>query len=594
MRRRVVFAVLLSVAAPMARAQQRALTPQERAWVDRTLAGLSLRERAAQMVWPSVWADFVPASDTAWTRLRQWITQDKVGGFTISIGGPTEMAVKLNAMQRMARVPLLVGADLEAGAGFRARSGWFLPNGVDLGGATVTPPQMAIGAARDTTLAYDMGRITAIEGRALGIHVNYGPVLDVNNNPGNPVINVRSFGEDPALVARMGRAYVRGVQANGMLATAKHFPGHGDTDVNSHLALPVVTASRARLDSVELPPFQAAIDAGVGAVMSFHGAMPALDSTGLPGTLSPRVMTGLLRERMRFSGLVISDAMDMRGVLVQFGLAEASRRAVEAGVDVLIQPENVTATIDAIVDGVSSGRLSAARVTASARRILEAKAQLGLSRGAQVSVERIRDVIGRTETRERVRTMAARGLTLVRDAATRVPMPAAPTRRILHVVVARRTDLGAGQAFAATLQRNGAGVVRTVTLIPDDPLAAPDRIAALADSADVVVLASYVAQSWDAPSAAAPSGLGGMVDALIRRGKEPIVVAFGNPYLGAQLPSVGTYLVAWSGNAVTQAAAARAMLGRERIGGRLPISMPPVAEIGAGVDRTVSTSRAMP
>jgi beta-N-acetylhexosaminidase len=597
MRTRVTLIVSLALATLTSAlpAQQRPLTRAERAWVERTLASMSLRDRAAQMVWPSVWADYVSTTDSGWTTLRRWIERDRVGGFTVSIGGPTEMATKLNAMQRMAGVPLLVGADLEAGAGFRARSGWFLPNGLDLGGATVTPPQMAIGASGDTALAYEMGRVTALEGRALGIHIVYGPVMDVNNNPRNPVINVRSFGEDPRLAGRLGASYVRGVQANGMLATAKHFPGHGDTDVNSHLALPVVSASRARLDSVELPPFQAAIDAGAAAVMSFHGSMPALDSSGVPGTLSARVMTGLLREQMRFSGLIISDAMDMKGVLVQFGLAEASIKAVVAGCDVLIQPEDVRATIDAIVAGVSTGRYTAERVTASARRVLESKARLGLHRGTQVDVAKMRSAVGDSTMRRAARQMAVRGLTLVRDAATRIPMAEAAGRRVLHVVVARRTDLGAGQTFGAMLQRNGAGQVRSVTLIPDDPLANPDRVLSLADSADVVILASYVAQSWDAPSAAAPSGLGGMVDGLIRRGKEPILLSFGNPYVGAQLPTVGTYLVAWSGNATTQTAAARALLGKEPITGRLPISMPPVAEIGAGlVRRTTTTPSAVP
>ena len=245
----------------------------------------------------------------------------------ISVGSPTEVAAKLNAFQSMSKVPLLFGADLEAGAGFRARGGYFVPNAIDLGGAIVFPPEMAIGATGDTTLAYEQGRLTALEGRALGIHIAYAPVLDVNNNPDNPVINTRSYGEDPELVARMGVAFIHGLQDHGMIATGKHFPGHGDTGTNSHLALPVVTASRSRLDTVELVPFRAAIKGGVGAIMSFHGVMPALDSSNVPGTLSPKVLTGLLRGEMGFKGIIISDAMDMRGVLDQFGAAEAAKRA---------------------------------------------------------------------------------------------------------------------------------------------------------------------------------------------------------------------------------------------------------------------------
>ena len=253
------------------------------AWVDCELAHMSVRDKAAQMVWPQLFGDYVSADAPQWRKISGWITQQHVGGVIMSVGSPLEIAAKLNALQRMSDLPLLVGGDLEFGAGYRARGGYFLPNGIDLGGAVLFPPEMAIGATRDTMLAYEQGRITALEGRAIGYQIDFSPILDVNNNPANPVISTRSFGEDPALVARMGAAFIRGVQEHGMIATGKHFPGHGDTGTNSHLALPVVHVSRARLDSVELVPFNAAVKAGVGAIMTFHGSMPALDSSGLPG-----------------------------------------------------------------------------------------------------------------------------------------------------------------------------------------------------------------------------------------------------------------------------------------------------------------------
>jgi beta-N-acetylhexosaminidase len=326
------------------------------AWADSVLATMSVRQKAAQMVWPTVWGDYVATDAAQWQRLSDWIRDEQVGGFTMSVGSPLEIAAKLNAMQAMSTIPLLVGADLEFGAGYRARGGYFMPGGYELGGAVVFPPQMALGATRDTALAYRQGEITAREGRAIGMHIVYAPILDVNNNPANPVINTRSYGADPSLVAALGAAFVRGVQEHGMVATGKHFPGHGDTGVNSHLALPVVTASRARLDSVELVPFRRAVDAGVGAIMSFHGAMPALDATNDPGTLSAAVLTGVLREELGFSSMIISDAMDMRGVLDRYGAREAAIRAVAAGADVLIQPLDVAETIDAVVAGVCIGR----------------------------------------------------------------------------------------------------------------------------------------------------------------------------------------------------------------------------------------------
>ncbi len=558
---------------------QRAAPPvtsaRESPWVRSTLASMTLRQKVGQMVWPSVFGDYASSGDSAWTRLRTWIVDDQVGGFTMSIGSPMEIAAKLNAMQRMARVPLLVGADLEAGAGFRASGGYFLPNAIDLGGATLFPPLMALGATRDTSLAYAYGRATAVEGRALGMHIVYGPVLDVNNNAANPVINVRSFGEDPMWVSRLGAAFVRGVQDNGMIATGKHFPGHGDTDVNSHLALPVVTASRARLDSVELPPFRASIAAGVGAIMTFHGSMPALDSTGVPGTLSPAVLTGLLRKEMGFGGLIISDAMDMRGVLDRYGAVEAAKLAVLAGADVLIQPENVAQTIDAVVAGVKEGRISQARIDAAVQRILAAKARLGLPRGAQVDLASVRALVGDTTNRRLSERIAARALTLVRDSAQLLPLAtSAPmaSRRILHVVVARSTNLGAGTTFAAALGRT-AGRVRTVVLHPDDPFVDPARLLPLVDSSDVVLMGSYLAQQWDQASAGVPDGLGALVNAIQAKGKPLIVIGFGNPYLGSQLPQVGSYLIAWNGSRASQLAAARAVLGQQVFNRYIPITM---------------------
>lgn len=557
---------------------------RDSAWVRSTLGAMSLRQKVGQMVWPSVFADYVASSDSAWGRITRWIATDQVGGFTMSVGSPMEMAAKLNAMQRLARVPLLVGADLEAGAGFRASGGFFLPNAIDLGGATSFPPLMALGATRDTALAYAYGRATAVEGRALGIHIVYGPVLDVNNNAANPVINVRSFGEDPAWVSRLGAAFVRGVQDHGMMATGKHFPGHGDTDINSHLALPVVTASRARLDSVELPPFRASIEAGVGAMMTFHGSMPSLDPSGAPGTLSPAVLTGLLRKEMHFTGLIISDAMDMRGVLDRYGAVEAAKLAVIAGSDILIQPENVTETIDAVVAGVREGRIPMTRIDDAVRRILRAKAGLGLRRGAQVDLARVRVVVGDSANKRLAERVGEKSVTLVRDAPQLLPLLAkgpTPERRILHIVVSRSTNLGAGSAFASALGKS-AGRVRTVVLHPDDPFVDPARMLALVDSSEMILMASYMAQQWDAASAAGPDGLGALVNAIQQRGRPLVMIGFGNPYLGGQLPQVGSYLIAWNGSRASQIAAARAILGQQPFNRYIPITMSPAGSAPAG------------
>jgi len=552
-------------------------------WTDSVMRSLTLREKAAQIVWPSVYGDYVSGDSPQWRRLTQYVEQEKVGGFTISVGSPTEVAAKLNALQGMSKVPLLFGADLEAGAGFRARGGYFVPNAIDLGGASVFPPEMGIGATHDTTFAYEQGRLTALEGRALGIHIAYAPVLDVNNNPDNPVINTRSYGEDPELAARMGVAFIHGLQDNGMIATGKHFPGHGDTGVNSHLALPVVTVSRSRLDTVELVPFRAAVNAGVGAIMSFHGAMPALDSTNVPGTLSSRVLTGLLRGEMGFKGIIISDAMDMRGVLDTYGSDEAVKRAVAAGIDVLIQPLDVSKTIDAVLAGISEGRYTEARLDSSVRRVLETKRRLGLAKSKLVDLNGLRFLVGDSANAQVARAAAEKSITLVKDSLRQIPL-LSDSAKVLSITVARRADLSAGNAFNAEL-RQRLPKLRTEFVSTEDAALNYPRLLAAADSADVTIVNSYVGQSWDAVSASAPGAFTNFVHTLVDRGRKPIVVAFGNPYLLQQLPWVSAYLVAWGGFPVSQTAAARALLGSAPISGHLPISIPPHANRGAGESR---------
>lgn len=370
-----------------------------------------------------------------------------------------------------------------------------------------------------------------------------------------------------------------------MIATGKHFPGHGDTGVNSHLALPVVTVSRNRLDTVELVPFRAAVNGGVGAIMSFHGAMPALDSSNIPGTLSPKVLTGLLRGEMGFRGIIISDAMDMRGVLDQFGAAEAVKRAIAAGIDVLIQPLDVSQTIDAVVAGVSEGRYTEARLDSSVRRVLETKRKLGLARNKLVDLNGLRFVVGDSSNAQIARRVAETSITLVKDSLRQVPLPVDTSLRVLSVTLARRADLPAGNAFNAELRAGGLPKLRTEFVATEDAALNYPRLIAAADSADVTIVGSYVGQSWDAVTASAPQAFANFVQTLVQRGRKPIVVAFGNPYLLQQVPWVGAYVVAWGGFPVSQTAAARALLGTAAISGHLPISIPPYATRGTGEER---------
>ena len=581
--------------------------PQSPQWVDSVLGSLSLRDKAAQLVWPQVSGDYTPDNSAAWARVEGLIRDQHVGGFIMSVGSPLETAVKLNAMQSRSAVPLLISADYEAGAGFRTRGGYFLPNAINLGGATVFAPQMALGATRDTALAYEQGRITALEARALGVQFVFAPVMDVNNNPANPVIGARSFGEDPELVASMGASLIRGLQEHGTLATAKHFPGHGDTETNSHLEITRVNASRARLDTLELVPFRRAINGGVSAIMTFHGVVPALDTSPIPVTLSPLVMTNLLRKQLGFEGLLVTDALDMTGVLAQVrptpaptmvaspygsvpsvGIAEVVMQALLAGDDILLMPSDVPGAIDAVVAGVRSGRITEHRLDASVRRVLQIKQRLGLDRSRFVPLDSVTAVVGDSANLAFAQRIAQLSITLAKDSLRLVPLARAPSPRVLSITIANRPDLGAGLTFNTELRR-GTSSLRTEYIDPANPDLSVDRVIALADSADVTVISSYLSQGSTVVSTAAPANILGLIQRLSDPGRRLIVVSFGNPYLLREIPGVPAYLLAWGPFPVSQRAAAIALIGEAPITGRMPISIPPLVPFGAGEQRTSST-----
>lgn len=581
----------------------------DNAWADSVLATMPLRDKAAQMVWPWILGDYTASDNAAWTRVERLIREQKLGGAIMSVGGPIDIAVKTNALQRAASLPLLIGADLETGAAFRARGGYFIPNAIDLGGATAFPYQMGLGATRDTALAYQMGRVTALEGRALGIHMAFAPVLDVNNNPKNPVIAARSFGENPQLVARMGSSFIRGIQENGMLATAKHFPGHGDTEQNSHLELARVDASRARLDSVELFPFREAIRAGVAGVMTFHGYLPALDTNRTAATLSPAIMLGLLRNQLGFRGILITDALDMNGVLGKATMAEVTQLAVAAGNDVLLMPTDVPVAIDAVVAGVRSGRFTEARVDSSVRRLLMAKHRMGLDRNRFVDVERVRDIVADSANLVPARIAAERAITLVRDSLNLLPLGRLPrTTRLVSLTVAPRAELSAGITFNGELQRMFPQLV-TQIMTPEivfdatagaasggtgayvaspTPRLLPTMVnnaMRASEGADLVIVSSYFGASTSTATIAATGGLPELIDALQKSGRKVLLVSFANPYLPLGLPATPVFVEAWSSSSLSQRAAARGMLGLAPITGQLPISIPSVAPYGAGIQR---------
>ena len=540
-----------------------------RSWAERTLESLTLEEKVSQLMMPILMGDFAPEGTSAGRRARALVEEHQVGGIIISVGSPTEVAAKLNWLQSLSGLPLLIGSDLEAGAGFRFDGVVHAPTNIWLGGATRFPALMALGASGDPGMAYEMGRVTALEARAIGVHVPFAPVLDVNNNPENPVINVRSFGEEPERVAALGAAFVRGMQDHGVIATAKHFPGHGDTEVDSHLALPVIRVSRERMDSVELLPFRRAVDVGLGAVMTAHITVPGITGARTPATLAPTVLTTLLREEMGFGGLVFTDAMDMAAVDRMFERGEAAVRAIEAGADVILMPPDLAAARNGIIAAVEAGRMPEARIDRSVLRILRAKEQMGLDRERTVDISRVRSVVGVQAHQAVARRVANRSVTVLKDERGLLPLLGTPGARVYSVTYRRATDLRAGRSFNSGL-RQTYGRLRSDYVEPETTQSEYSDILARARQMNLTIVSLHVGVRTASGSVALPEPALDFVRALARSGRPTIVVAFGNPYLLSEFPEVPTYLTAWSGVPVSERAAADAILGRIDVIGRAP------------------------
>jgi beta-N-acetylhexosaminidase len=554
-------------------------------WIDRTLASLTLRAKIGQLIMPWVGGDYTAVGSEEFEQVRKWVQDDGVGGLVLSIGLPLSYAAKLNELQVRARVPLLIASDMENGPGMRLGNIYALPSLLPQGGGTVFPPVMALGATGSDDLAYKLGQVLGTEARAIGVHMVFGPVLDVNSNPLNPIINTRSFGENPELVSRLARAYIRGARSEGLMSTGKHFPGHGDTDVDSHLDLPTIHADRAHLDSVDLPPFRAAVGEGIDAIMTAHIAVVGVEGADAgPATLSHGFMTGILRDEMHFGGVLFTDAMTMGGVAKRYGATEPLIMALEAGADVLLMPHSVPEAIETVAAAVKSGRLNETRIDASVRRILTAKARAGLRQGRLVdlnAVDRIVDIPDHTRIAEEV---AARSITLAQDKMNVVPLARDSTKRILIITYADPSDLVAGREFNSVVSERlpAATTIRVDSRTSD---AEYTSLGAQADSAGLIVVSAYVSPREFAGTVGAQAAFSQFVEKTALSGKPIIVLSFGSPYLLSAFPSVSSYLLAWGGSPISQRAAALALLGEREINGRLPISLPPALPLGAGIHR---------
>lgn len=573
--------------------KQQSSAPRTRAgekWARHTLAKMSLDEKLGQMVVVYYWGRFTSQEDPRFRQLLHRVKENRVGGIMLEArrtpagierGQVYPSAALVNELQRVAKIPLLVAADFENGTAMRLEEGTSLPSA------------MAVAATGDPQFAYVAGKITALEARAAGLNWIFAPVCDVNSNPENPIINTRSYGEDPSRVAEFVSQYIRGVQENGAMATAKHFPGHGNVNTDSHISVPVIPSSAAELERIELVPFRAAIAAGAGAVMSGHLAVPALEpEPDTPATLSPRTWTDLLRKKMGFEGIGVTDALDMGGVTTIDSAPNIAVRAIRAGADVLLIPPNPDAAIAALKQAVESGELPLARVNEAVLRILRAKADLELETRRPVDLKNLNAIFGALEFRVKAQEIADHGITLVRDEQKLLPLNAAKPLRVLLAIVSGDPDRHPGGALEQEL-RSRVESVQTVRVDTHFEMASAAKLPP-SDAYDIAIGAVLVRVADRKGTVGLPQEQAAFLKKLLATSKPVVMASLGNPYLAGQFPEAKTWIAGFGTQDSVQRAMIRAIFGQIAIRGQLPVSVPRVAKIGSGVQLAANPMKLEP
>jgi beta-N-acetylhexosaminidase len=576
-------------------------------WAEKTLRKLSVEEKIGQvfMIWCR--ASFLNVESPEYLDWLDAMQKYHVGSFTMSVHvdgpfllrtEPYEVAELLNRLQQKSKLPLLFAADFERGLSTRML------------GTTNFPHAMAFGADGNIEDAETFGMITGQEARAVGVHWNFFPDADVNSNPANPIINTRSFGEDPKQVGDLVTAYIKGAREAGMLTTAKHFPGHGDTATDSHLGVASVNGDRAHLDSIELPPFQRAIAAGVDSVMVAHVTVPALDADpNHVATISPAVVTDLLEKQLGFKGVIVTDALDMAGLTHLFA-NDIGREAVEAfkaGDDLLIIPPDLRASYEAMLKAVRSGEISQKRLDTSVLKILKLKAEMGLSKSRTVDMNAIATAVGRPENLAFGQKVAAAAITLVRDNGKLLPLKSKGTAKaalpymtkeethnqVVAVLFSDDVRTDSGRAFGREF-RVRIPDARVIYVDPRIAAGMSDEVLKAVDEAQTVVAAVYVIPTAGkvGNSVAMADSTGVLLQQLLDHAAgKTAVVAMGNPYLASDFPKIENYMCTFSNASVSEVAAIQALFGEIPIHGHLPVTIPNIAQRGAGLERPAQVAQ---
>jgi beta-N-acetylhexosaminidase len=556
---------------------------------------MTVEEKVGQLVHIGINARFANQESGFFKDLRRHIVDNKLGGI-IFFGAPIYETTHIaNRMQEAARYPLLMSLDAETGIGMRFED------------ATNFPWAMAVTATGNPEFARRMGEVTGREAKAIGIRHVYAPVLDVNNNAANPVINVRSFGEDPNDVATFGTAFAQGIQSQQVIATAKHFPGHGDTNVDSHRGLPIIELPKSRLDSIELPPFKRAIDGGIGSIMIAHIALPQIDneqvkplpnygggdaeygaeivsqSATIPATLSAKIQTDILRKEMGFKGLIVSDAMSMSGLTIYFTQEEAGVRAFLAGTDILEKPHDVDAMIRGLVAAVKSGRIPMERLDESVTRQISWKHELGLFKNRMTPMDQIDRIVSSPDVNALADEIGAAAVTLVRQNTGDLPING--SKKVAVLGISNGFDGGlVMNPLTSTLRANGLRFSQAY--LQENSLAAQAEAARKAvREADTVIVGLYGrVRSGAKNSVGIPENGAEILREAIAANKTVIGISFGNPYILSSFPEMKNYIVAYGDMGGLQRGAAKAILGMQDFKGKLPISLPGLHPRGTGIE----------
>jgi beta-N-acetylhexosaminidase len=582
----IAFILILLFAAPFAaKAQNTKFRPSEKAqkWADKQLKKMSADEKIGQLVHIGINAQYLSQDSNEYKELMRQVTENKVGGVVVFVGGVYETVHLVNRMQENAKIPLLISADFETGLGMRFFE-------------TVNFPwNMAVAATGNPEFARREGELVGREAKAFGVQQVFAPVVDVNNNADNPVINVRSYGENPEDVARFAVAFTEGLQSQNVLATAKHFPGHGDTNVDSHRGLPIIDLPRTRLESVELVPFKAVVNAGIGSIMVAHISLPQIDSTEakplkqamaatdtdaeiiteaatLPSTLSPVVISQILKKEMNFDGLIVTDAMSMSGLTLYFNQDEAAVRAFLAGADILLKPADTDLAIKGLKAAVASGRISEERLNESVKKQLAWKYQLGLEKQKITPIGQIDTIVSSNPTRILTNEIAESAITLVRNDEGALPLT--KDKKIFYLGITNGDDRAfSGNSFRREMSLNG---YRFESAVLDDRSTEAEVRVALkkALEADVVLAGLFGrVRSGARGSVGLPDAATEVLRSILKADKKVVALSFGNPYLLRSFPEMKTYIVSYGDMSSLQRATAKAITGTIDFKGKLPITV---------------------